>query len=138
MYGRLEAARAFAAANGINRITVDTPGAWLGIASAGKAYYDLRQALADLGLDDAALRRYGIRLLKLGMLYPLERGIVREFARGLEEMLVIEEKRGFVELLLREALYDLPDRPRIVGKRDESGQILVRPTASSTPTSSRG
>jgi indolepyruvate ferredoxin oxidoreductase len=126
VYGRLEAARAFAAANGINRITLDTPGAWLGIASAGKTYYDLRQALTDLGLDDAALRRHGIRLLKLGMLYPLERGIVREFARGLEELLVVEEKRGFIELLLREALYDLPDRPRIVGKRDESGQILVQ------------
>jgi indolepyruvate ferredoxin oxidoreductase len=125
VYGRLEAARAFAAANGINRITLDTPGAWLGIASAGKTYYDLRQALADLGLDDAALRRHGIRLLKLGMLYPLERGIVREFARGLEELLVVEEKRGFIELLLREALYDLPDRPRMLGKRDESGQVLV-------------
>jgi indolepyruvate ferredoxin oxidoreductase len=125
VYGRLEAARAFAAANGINRITVDTPGAWLGIVSAGKAYYDLRQALTDLGLDDAALRRHGIRLLKLGMLYPLEHGIVREFARGLEELLVVEEKRGFIELLLREALYDLADRPRVVGKRDETGQVLV-------------
>ena len=125
VYGRLEAARAFAAANGLNRITVETPGAWLGIASAGKTYYDLRQALGDLGLDDGALRRHGIRLLKLGMLYPLERGIVREFARGLEELLVVEEKRGFLELLLREALYELPDRPRIVGKRDDAGQILV-------------
>ena len=125
MYGRLEAARAFAAANGLNRITVESPGAWLGIVAAGKTYYDLRQALADLGLDDASLGRHGIRLLKLGMLYPLERDIVRTFARGLEEVLVVEEKRGFVELLLREALYDLPDRPRIVGKRDEAGQILV-------------
>ena len=125
VYGRLEAARAFAAANGLNRITVESPGAWLGIVAAGKTYYDLRQALADLGLDDAALRRHGVRLLKLGMLYPLEREIVRTFARGLEEMLVVEEKRGFVELLLREALYDLPDRPRIVGKRDEAGQVLV-------------
>ena len=81
-YGRLEAAKAFAAANGLNRITVPTPDAWLGIAAAGKAYYDLRQGLADLGLDDAALRRYGIRLLELGMVFPLEPSIVREFARG--------------------------------------------------------
>jgi indolepyruvate ferredoxin oxidoreductase len=125
VYGRLEAARAFAAANGLNRITVSTPDAWLGIAAAGKTYYDLRQGLRDLGLDDAALRRHGIRLLKFGMLYPLERGIVREFARGLDELLVIEEKRGFVELLLREALYDVPERPRLVGKRDEEGQVLV-------------
>jgi indolepyruvate ferredoxin oxidoreductase len=125
VYGRLEAARAFAVANRLNRITVPTPDAWLGLVAAGKAYYDLRQALTDLGLDDAALRRYGIRLLKVGMLFPLERGIVRELARGLEEVLVVEEKRGFLELLLREALYDLPDRPRIVGKRDEAGQVLV-------------
>ena len=124
-YGRLEAARAFARANGLNRITVPTPDAWLGIAAAGKAYYDLRQALADLGLDDGVLRRHGIRLLKLGMLFPLEREIVREFARGLDEVLVVEEKRGFVELLLREALYELAERPRIVGKRDDAGQILV-------------
>ncbi|HEX2483412.1 MAG TPA: indolepyruvate ferredoxin oxidoreductase family protein [Methylomirabilota bacterium] len=125
VYGRLEAARAFAGANGLNRITVPTPEAWLGVVAAGKAYYDLRQGLADLGLDEGALRRHGIRLLKLGMLFPLERGIVREFAQGLEELLVVEEKRGFIELLLREALYELADRPRIVGKRDEAGQILV-------------
>jgi indolepyruvate ferredoxin oxidoreductase len=125
VYGRLEAARAFAAANGVNRLVVPTPGAWLGIVAAGKTYYDLRQGLNDLGLDDAALRRAGVRLLKLGMLYPLEHGIVREFARGLEEVLVVEEKRGFLELLVRDALYDLADRPRIVGKRDETGQVLV-------------
>jgi indolepyruvate ferredoxin oxidoreductase len=125
IYGRLEAARAFATANGLNRITVPTRDAWLGIAASGKAYYDLRQALADLGLDDGALGRYGIRILKLGMLFPLEGGIVREFARGLQELLVVEEKRGFLELLFREALYELPDRPRIVGKRDDHGQVLV-------------
>ncbi|MBI4013925.1 MAG: indolepyruvate ferredoxin oxidoreductase family protein [Candidatus Rokubacteria bacterium] len=124
-YGRLEAARGFAAANGLNRITVATPEAWLGIVAAGKAYDDLRQALADLGLDEAALRRYGIRLLKLGMLFPLEPGIVREFARGLEELLVVEEKRGFAELLIRDVLYDLAAHPRVVGKRDEQGRPLV-------------
>src|SRR5262245_15153579 len=82
-YGRLEAAKAFAAANGINRITVPTPGAWLGIAAPGKTYYDLREALRALGLDARAARPLGIRLLKIGMLFPMEPGIVREFARGL-------------------------------------------------------
>ncbi|MFQ5948346.1 MAG: indolepyruvate ferredoxin oxidoreductase family protein, partial [Acidimicrobiia bacterium] len=125
-YGRLEAAKAFAAANGVNRITVPTPGAWLGIAAAGKTYYDLREALAELGLDDDALRRYGIRLLKIGMLFPLEPGVVREFASGLEELLVVEEKRPFVELFIRDILYNQTERPRVVGKRDEHGQILVR------------
>jgi indolepyruvate ferredoxin oxidoreductase len=124
-YGRLEAAKAFAACHGLNRIAVPTPEAWLGIAAAGKTYYDVREALRDLGLDDAALRRHGIRLLKLGMLFPLEPGIVREFARGLEEILVIEEKRSFVELLVRDVLYNLPERPRVVGKYDLEGRPLV-------------
>ncbi|HSE95357.1 MAG TPA: indolepyruvate ferredoxin oxidoreductase family protein, partial [Methylomirabilota bacterium] len=124
-YGRLEAARAFAAANGINRVTVAAPGAWLGIVAAGKTYYDLCEALGDLGLDTAALAQHGVRLLKLGMLYPLERGIVRAFARGLEEVLVVEEKRAFVELFVRDALYDLAERPLVVGKSDEAGRPLV-------------
>ncbi len=124
-YGRLEAASAFAAANRVNRITVATGEAWLGIAAAGKSYFDLRQALSDLGLDDDALRGHGIRILKIGMLFPMEPGIVREFACGLEELLVIEEKRGFIELFIRNVLYDQSVRPRVVGKRDETGRILV-------------
>jgi len=124
-YGRLEAAKAFAAAHSINRITVPTPSAWLGIAAPGKTYHDLRQALLELGLDDEGLRRYGIRLLKLGMLFPMEPGIVREFARGLQEILVIEEKRAFVELFLRDILYNDAEHPRIVGKRDTEGRPLV-------------
>jgi len=124
-YGRLEAAKAFAAANGINRITVPTPDAWLGIVAAGKTYYDLREALLELGLDDAALRRYGVRLLRVGMLFPLEPGIVKEFAHGLEELLVVEEKRAFVELFVRDILYNLAQRPRVLGKYDEEGRILV-------------
>jgi indolepyruvate ferredoxin oxidoreductase len=124
-YGRLEAARAFSAAHRINRITVPTPDAWLGIAAPGKTYYDLREALRELGLDDAALRHHGIRLLHVRMLYPLEAGTVREFGRGLEELLVIEEKRGFLELLMRDALYNFADHPRIVGKRDLEGRPLV-------------
>jgi indolepyruvate ferredoxin oxidoreductase len=124
-YGRLEAAKVFAAANGINRITLDTADAWLGIAAAGKTYYDLREALHELGLDDAGLRQHGIRLLKIGMLFPMEPGIVRHFARGLEEILVVEEKRSFVEMFLRDVLYNDAVHPRLVGKRDEQGRPLV-------------
>jgi indolepyruvate ferredoxin oxidoreductase len=124
-YGRIEAAKAFAAANGLNRITVPTPNAWLGIAAAGKTYYDLREALRELGLDDEALRRLGVRLLHLRMLFPLEPAIIREFAQGLEELLVIEEKRSFVELHTRDILFEQTVRPRVIGKQDEHGQILV-------------
>jgi indolepyruvate ferredoxin oxidoreductase len=124
-YGRLEAARAFAAAHPLNKITIPSPGGWLGIAAAGKTYYDLREALRELGLDDEALRRYGIRLLKLGLLWPMEPTIVREFAHGLEEIFVIEEKRSFVETFLRDVLYNQAERPRIVGKQDQHGRPLV-------------
>ena len=127
--GRIEAAKAFAAANGLNRITVPTPDAWLGIAAPGKAYYDLREALRELGLNDEGLRRHGIRVMKIGMLYPMEPGIVKEFARGLEELLVIEEKRAFVELFMRDVLYNQAERPRIVGKHDLEGRMLVPPDA---------
>jgi len=123
-YGRLEAAKAFAA-NRLNRVTLPTPNAWLGIAAPGKTYYDLREALAELGLDNAALRQYGIRLLKIEMLFPMEPGTIREFSRGLEELLVVEEKRAFCELFIRDILYNQAERPRVVGKSDEHGHPLV-------------
>src|SRR5947208_1181317 len=89
------------------------------------AFYDLREALHELGLDDAELRQHGIRLLKIGMLFPMEPTIVREFARGLEELLVIEEKRSFCELFIREILYNDAERPRVLGKSDLEGRPLV-------------
>ncbi len=124
-YGRLEAARAFAAANRLNRVTVPTHEAWLGIVAPGKTYYDLREALGEMGLDDAALGRLGIRLMRVGMLFPMEASTVREFARGLEEIVVVEEKRAFVELFIRAILYNQAERPRIVGKTDEQERPLV-------------
>src|SRR5436309_2381189 len=122
---RLDLARRYAWENTLNPIVVPTPQAWLGILTTGKTYYDVRQALAELGLDDAALRHYGIRMLKMGLLFPMEPRVVREFARGLEEVLVIEEKRPFLELFAKDILYGWPDRPRIVGKLDEEERPLV-------------
>ncbi len=124
-YARLELARRYAWENGLNRLVVPTPDAWLGIMVPGKAYHDVRQALAELGLDDAALAHHGIRILHMGMVFPVEPQIVREFARGLQEILVIEEKRAFLELFARDILYSLPDRPALVGKTDEEGRPLV-------------
>ncbi|MBI3666779.1 MAG: indolepyruvate ferredoxin oxidoreductase family protein [Acidobacteria bacterium] len=123
-YRRLVAAVAFARVNRLNRIVAARPGDRFGIVTAGKSYYDLRTALRDLGLDEEALARAGVRILKLGMTYPLELSIVAEFARGLEEILVIEEKRSFIELQLRELLYNRPERPAIYGKQDERGNML--------------
>ena len=124
-YGRLDAAVAYAAANGLNEISGATGAARLGIAAAGRTFAELRQALADLGLDDDDLRRFGIRLLRLGMVWPMEPDIVRRFARGLDEILVLDEKRAFIELFLRDVLYGRTGAPRVVGKTDELGQRLV-------------
>lgn len=123
--GRWEAARRFGAANGLNKVVLHTADDWIGIVAAGKTYYDVREAFRELGLSDADLQRAGIRLLKIGLMTPLDSGFVREFARGLEEILVIEEKRSFIETFIREALYSMVDRPRIIGKRDEQDQPFV-------------
>ena len=122
---RLEAARLFARENGLNRIVVRGPNDRLGIVAVGKAYADLRGALAELGYDDAGLRAVGVRLLKLGMAYPLEPSIIDEFVDGLEEVVVAEEKRSFVELLLRELLYNSDRRPKIYGKTGPDGEALL-------------
>ncbi|MDT7558859.1 MAG: indolepyruvate ferredoxin oxidoreductase [Pseudonocardiales bacterium] len=115
----------FLAANPVNTVEVDTPDAWLGIVAAGKAFQDVRQALRDLGLDDDALRRSGIRLLRLGMIHPIQRDLVRRFAEGLDTVLVVEEKTPFVEAAIRDALYRLPGAPEVIGSADAAGAPLV-------------
>jgi indolepyruvate ferredoxin oxidoreductase len=123
---RHAAAKAYAAENKLGVVEVDPPDPWLTILSFGRVHGEVRQALADLGLGrDEEIRAAGIRLVKLGMIYPLEPGIVRAAARGVEEILVVEEKRPFVERFIREQLYDLRNRPRVVGKRDERDRPLV-------------
>ena len=123
---RHPAARAYAAENGLNAVETDPPDAWLTIVSAGRTYREVRQALADLGLaSDQEVRDAGIRLVRLGMVYPLEPGIVRAAARGVGEILVVEEKRPFIERFLREQLYNLSERPRVTGKRDERDAPLI-------------
>ena len=124
---RLELATQYAQLNHLNPITVPTADAWLGIVATGKVYYELLQALRDLGLDQAALDRAGIRLMKVGMLYPHDRAAFREFGRGLDEILVVEEKLEYLESAIKDALYGTADAPRIVGKRDPDGRDLVSP-----------
>ncbi|MSW19433.1 MAG: indolepyruvate ferredoxin oxidoreductase family protein [Actinobacteria bacterium] len=122
---RIPLAEMYASANNLNRITVDPPQAWIGIVASGRCYYETLEALHLLGLSRADLSRFGIRLLQLGMLYPLERDVVRRFAQGLEEIVVVEEKRPFIETYLRDALYGMTNAPRILGKRDHEGALLV-------------
>ncbi len=121
---RTELALAYARENGINRIE-GARDAWLGVVAPGKSYFDLMHALRGLGLDGPALERAGIRILKLGMVSPLEPQIAREFAAGLDEILVAEEKGPFVETLLKDALYGMAGAPRVLGKRTEQGMPLL-------------
>ena len=93
--------------------------------STGKSYYELRQTLRELGLDDDDLRGLGVRLLHLRMPYPLDGKVIREFAAGLEEILVLEDKRPFIELYLKDELYGMPQRPLVLGKQDEHGLSLI-------------
>jgi indolepyruvate ferredoxin oxidoreductase len=115
------AALAYIRANRLNRNVIEGSADRLGLIASGKAYNDTRQALLDLGLDDAACRQLGIRLHKVTVVWPLEAQSTREFASGLQEILVIEEKRQVIEYQLKEELYNWRDdvRPNVLGKFDE-------------------
>ena len=120
---KLYAALAYCRANRLNQTVIDSPQARFGLVASGKAYLDMRQALADLGLDEDACRRAGIRVFKVGMVWPLEAQAVRAFAEGLEEILVVEEKRQLIEYQIKEDLYAWIGTgrrvPRVIGKFDE-------------------
>ncbi|MDG4664532.1 indolepyruvate ferredoxin oxidoreductase family protein [Mycobacterium sp. 236(2023)] len=126
LYGpRAEVVRAYGAANCLDVVEIDPPAARIGIAATGTAFDSVRQALADLGADDFELRRAGVRLLRIGMPTPLGPDTVAAFADGLDEILVVEDKTAFVETQMREILYGTADAPRIIGKKDAHGALLV-------------
>jgi len=131
------AALAYVRANRLNHNVLDAPHARFGIIASGKAYNDARQALHDLGLDDLACRQLGIRLHKVNVVWPLDATLTREFAQGLQEILVVEEKRQVIEYQVKEELYNWRSdvRPTVLGKfdeaeGDESGGEWSRPNPS--------
>ena len=115
------AALAYIRANRLNHNVVEGPNDRFGLIASGKAYNDLRQALHDLGLDDDTCRALGVRVHKVGVVWPLEASITRRFAQGLQEILVVEEKRQMIEYQLKEELYNwrADVRPNVLGKFDE-------------------
>jgi indolepyruvate ferredoxin oxidoreductase len=119
------AAQAFVRANGLDRVMLDSQNRRLGIVTTGKAYLDVRQALEELGIDDARAAELGLSIYKVAMPWPLEPEGARAFASGLEDLIVVEEKRPLMEEQLASLLYNLSSRPRLVGKRDERGAALV-------------
>ncbi len=123
-HDKIYAALAYARVNKLNRVTIDAPNPRLGIIASGKSYLDTMQALEDLGIDARHAAEVGLRVMKVGMPWPLESTAVREFASGLDEILVVEEKRQLIEYQLKEQLYNWRDdvRPRVIGKYDEHGE----------------
>ncbi len=132
---KIYAAREFARVNGLNRLVIDSPQARFGIITTGKAYLDVMQALEDMGIDDAVAAEVGLRVYKVGMSWPLEPRMTHEFAEGLEEILVVEEKRSIIEDQLTGQLYNYPvaARPRVVGEFDEEGRDLLPNLSELTP-----
>ncbi|HXF55859.1 MAG TPA: indolepyruvate ferredoxin oxidoreductase family protein [Hyphomicrobiaceae bacterium] len=126
---------AFARANRLDRVVLSGgPDARLGIITTGKSYLDTRQALDELGLDELAANRLGIRLYKVAMTWPLEPHGIRRFCDGLDLVLVIEEKRSLIETQVKEQLFDYDVRPRVLGKRDENGGWLFPANGALDPT----
>ncbi len=126
---RLELAKRYARVNLLNQIVEPAPDARIGIVASGVAYHQLRQALVELGLADG----YALRLLKVGMPYPLDEEIVRAFAAGLDEVFVVEEKGPFLERLVKDALYGTAGAPSVVGKADGAGRSLLPATGILSP-----
>ncbi|MFN6507620.1 indolepyruvate ferredoxin oxidoreductase family protein [Xanthomonas translucens pv. translucens] len=133
----VRAAQAFARANGVDRTVMDSPHARLGIVTTGKSYLDVLQALEYLGLDARACRDIGIRVYKVGMTWPLEPIGIAAFAQGLDDIVVVEEKKAFIERQMKEQFYNWPasagPRPSIVGKYDEAGEWILPSTGELTP-----
>ncbi len=128
-YYKLNAAKAFVRANKLDQITVNPNDAWLGIATTGKSYLDVRQALTELNIDDNTAKQLGIRIYKLALSWPIEPTGAEQFASGLQSVVVVEEKRGLIEEQLKSLLYGRANAPQIEGKRDLHGQILLPSTA---------
>jgi len=133
---KMEAVKAFVRANRLDRIVLDAKPARLGVLATGKAYLDLRQAMADLGITDRDAKALGLRIYKVALTWPLEEVGAKRFAEGLQDVLVVEEKRGFIEDQLMRILYNVDawNRPSVVGKRDESGAPLLPSEGELTPT----
>ncbi|MDP9164757.1 MAG: indolepyruvate ferredoxin oxidoreductase family protein, partial [Actinomycetota bacterium] len=130
---RADVVRAYGAANGLDVVELDSPGATFGIAATGTTFDAMHQALADLGADDFALRRAGIRLLRIGMPTPLGPAAVKAFAEGLDDILVVEDKTAFIEAQMRDILYGTNGSPQIIGKSDATGRPLIPAGGELTP-----
>ncbi|MFD3486998.1 indolepyruvate ferredoxin oxidoreductase family protein [Streptomyces sp. NPDC058665] len=122
---RLAIARAYAREHGINRVVGSARRARLGILASGASFAVVRRALSDLGLDEAQTERLGIRLIQLGMPFPLDADHMAELTDGLDGLLVVEDKTDFLEGHLKQTLYGRQGAPSVVGRHDADGETLL-------------
>ncbi|MGS0895858.1 indolepyruvate ferredoxin oxidoreductase family protein [Burkholderia stagnalis] len=123
---KLDAARAFVRANRLDKVVLGNPDARIGIVTHGKSYLDVLQAIDDLELDEATLASLGVAIYKVACTWPLEPESLREFARGLDLLMVVEEKRSLLEAQIKDILYGTPNAPAVIGKHDERGRKLFQ------------
>ena len=137
LFDKLAAVQAFARANPLDRKVFGARHPRLGIVTTGKAHLDLMAALRHLGIDRPVAEDLGISVYQVGLSYPLAREGILDFVRGLDEVLVVEEKRSFVETQLKDLLYNLAAerRPRLLGKRDLRGAPLIPEQGELSPAS---
>ena len=121
---KMDALQAFARTNPVDRRVLGDDRAHTGIISTGKSYQDVRRALLDLKIDNQRAQELGVALYKVGLSWPLESNGIVQFARGLDQLIVVEEKRGVIEEQLKNILYRTPHAPPVMGKVDESGEPL--------------
>jgi len=124
---RLVLAQRYASANHLNHATADPSDAWIGLIASGYTYHELLEAFRRLGLRSLEeIEAAGIRLMQMQMPLSIEAANIRHFARGLDEVIVVEEKNPTLEWLVKDALYGSSHQPRVVGKTHEDGRTLMR------------
>ncbi|GAY11010.1 indolepyruvate ferredoxin oxidoreductase family protein [Pseudonocardia sp. N23] len=133
VHQRLAVVKAYSREFGLNRVLFEGRNDRVGIICAGKTYHDTRHALASLGIDEAGITDSGIRLLKLGLVFPIDRDEIRQFAHGLSKIIVVEEKRAFIETEIKSALYGSDTQPSVLGKTDTTGRELFAPVGELDP-----
>ncbi|GAA0784014.1 indolepyruvate ferredoxin oxidoreductase family protein [Marinobacterium sediminicola] len=133
---RIPAVKAFVRTNRLNKVTHDASKRRLGIVSAGKSYLDTLEALEDLGIDQQQRDALGLAVFKVACIWPLEESLLREFAATVDELIVLEESRPFLETQVKDVLYDMPVelRPRVLGKRDHDGKEQLPSNGELTPS----
>ena len=130
---KIDAVRAFCRANKLDREVWQGGSAKIGIVTVGKSYLDTQLAFEELGIDETEAERLGVRLYKVAMPWPLEPRGILEFSKGLDLIIVVEEKRALIEPQIKEFLYDLSNRPKVIGKTDETGEPLFRTAGALDP-----